>query len=149
VGLEDRASVIQPAPRHREERFWREDGEGADHAIGVSPRSIPSGWTPASLESDLRNHQQHRSPGEAGWKWPPPTSASHRPTRKLTGVVEGTRSNGGTVGDWLSSRFACVRVRVGHSQLRPGIAVDEWLLIAWPEGEDAPTKYWLSTLPGG
>ena len=23
----------------------------------------------------------------------------------------------------------------------------EWLLIEWPEGEDAPTKYWLSTLP--
>ncbi len=23
----------------------------------------------------------------------------------------------------------------------------EWLLIEWPKGEDAPTKYWLSTLP--
>ena len=23
------------------------------------------------------------------------------------------------------------------------------LLIEWPEGEDAPTKYWLSTLPAG
>jgi hypothetical protein len=23
----------------------------------------------------------------------------------------------------------------------------EWLLIESPEGEDAPTKYWLSTLP--
>ena len=23
----------------------------------------------------------------------------------------------------------------------------EWLLIEWPEGEGAPTKYWLSTLP--
>src|ERR1035437_804357 len=23
----------------------------------------------------------------------------------------------------------------------------EWLLIEWPEGEDEPTKYWLSTLP--
>lgn len=23
----------------------------------------------------------------------------------------------------------------------------EWLLIEWPPGEDAPTKYWLSTLP--
>jgi SRSO17 transposase len=22
----------------------------------------------------------------------------------------------------------------------------EWLLIEWPEGEDEPTKYWLSTL---
>jgi hypothetical protein len=24
---------------------------------------------------------------------------------------------------------------------------EEWLLIEWPEGEEAPTKYWLSTLP--
>ena len=23
----------------------------------------------------------------------------------------------------------------------------EWLLIEWPEGEEEPTKYWLSTLP--
>ena len=22
-------------------------------------------------------------------------------------------------------------------------------VIEWPEGEDAPTKYWLSTLPAG
>ena len=49
--------------------------------------------------------------------------------------------------DWLSSRFARVRVRVGHSQLMPELLSPEWLLIEWPEGEDAPTKYWLSTLP--
>jgi SRSO17 transposase len=49
--------------------------------------------------------------------------------------------------DWLSSRFARVRVRVGHSQLMPEMLSPEWLLIEWPEGEPAPTKYWLSTLP--
>src|SRR5438270_12499798 len=49
--------------------------------------------------------------------------------------------------DWLSSRFARVRVRVGHNQLIPELLVPEWLLIEWPEGEGAPTKYWLSTLP--
>jgi len=25
--------------------------------------------------------------------------------------------------------------------------VEEWLVIEWPEGEKAPIKYWLSTLP--
>jgi SRSO17 transposase len=49
--------------------------------------------------------------------------------------------------EWLSSRFARVRVRVGHSQLTPELLSQEWLLIEWPEGEAAPTKYWLSTLP--
>src|ERR1700733_1208025 len=45
--------------------------------------------------------------------------------------------------DWLSSRFARVRVSVASGE-KPA---KEWLLIEWPEGEDAPTKYWLSTLP--
>jgi SRSO17 transposase len=47
----------------------------------------------------------------------------------------------------LCSRFARVRVHVasGHEQAEK--PAKEWLLIEWPEGEDAPTKYWLSTLP--
>jgi len=49
--------------------------------------------------------------------------------------------------DWLSSRFARVRVRVGHNRLIPESLAEEWLLIEWPEGEAEPTKYWLSTLP--
>jgi SRSO17 transposase len=47
----------------------------------------------------------------------------------------------------LSSRFARVRVGVGHNQLIPELLVQEWLLIEWPQGEPKPTKYWLSTLP--
>ena len=48
----------------------------------------------------------------------------------------------------LSSRFARVQVRVAHrdyalSEIRP----EEWLLMEWPEGEEKPAKYWLSTLP--
>jgi SRSO17 transposase len=49
--------------------------------------------------------------------------------------------------DWLSSRFARVRVRVGHRHMVAQSVVEEWLLIEWPEGEAEPTKYWLSTLP--
>jgi SRSO17 transposase len=49
--------------------------------------------------------------------------------------------------DWLSSRFARVRVGVGHNQLIPELLAKEWLLIEWPEGEAEPIKYWLSTLP--
>jgi SRSO17 transposase len=49
--------------------------------------------------------------------------------------------------DWLSSRFARVRVRVGHNRLIPELVSQEWLLIEWPEDEAEPTKYWLSTLP--
>jgi SRSO17 transposase len=48
----------------------------------------------------------------------------------------------------LSSRFARVRVRVAHHDYKlTDSRPEEWLLIEWPKGEDAPTKYWLSTLP--
>jgi SRSO17 transposase len=49
--------------------------------------------------------------------------------------------------DWLSSRFARVRVQVGHNKAIPERIKPEWLLIEWPEDEEEPTRYWLSTLP--
>ena len=56
------------------------------------------------------------------------------------------RWRGGTKGD-MRSRFARVRVRAAHrdywrSEARP----EEWLLIEWPTGESAPTKFWLSNV---
>ena len=48
----------------------------------------------------------------------------------------------------LSSRFARWRVRPPHDDARRSEpAAEEWLLIAWPEGEAEPDHYWLSTLP--
>jgi len=48
----------------------------------------------------------------------------------------------------MSSRFAAVRVRPAHLDfLRTEPRAEQWLLIEWPEGASAPTKYWLSTLP--
>jgi SRSO17 transposase len=48
----------------------------------------------------------------------------------------------------LASRFDRVRVRAAHrdywlAETRP----EEWLLIERPEGEEARTRYWFSTLP--
>jgi SRSO17 transposase len=52
--------------------------------------------------------------------------------------------------DGLSSRFARVRVRVAHRDYNlTESRSEEWLLIEWPKGEDAPNKYWLSTLASG
>jgi SRSO17 transposase len=47
----------------------------------------------------------------------------------------------------LSSRFARVQVRVGRRRQSIEDRAQECLLIEWPEGDKAPTKYWLSTLP--
>jgi SRSO17 transposase len=54
----------------------------------------------------------------------------------------------GTAGP-LSSRFAAVRVRPAHDDFRLSEPrAEEWFLAEWPEGENEPTHYWLSTLPG-
>lgn len=48
----------------------------------------------------------------------------------------------------MTSRFAAVRVRPAHrDELRSEPRPVEWLLIEWPEAEEEPTKYWLSTVP--
>ena len=48
----------------------------------------------------------------------------------------------------LSSHFAFARVRVApKNHLSRPLQEEQWLIIEWPEGEDKPTKYWLSNLP--
>ncbi|RWK27611.1 IS701 family transposase [Mesorhizobium sp.] len=47
----------------------------------------------------------------------------------------------------LASRFARVRAHSAHRRPKGEALQEEWLLIEWPQGQDAPTKYWLSTLP--
>ena len=48
----------------------------------------------------------------------------------------------------LSSRFAAVRIRPAHRDYwRSEPHAEEWFLVEWPQGENEPTRYWLSTLP--
>jgi SRSO17 transposase len=51
-------------------------------------------------------------------------------------------------GRQLVSRFAFVRVIAAHPVTRDRQAPrEEWLIIEWPEGHDAPSDYWISNLP--
>jgi len=51
-------------------------------------------------------------------------------------------------GKEVESRFAFVRVVASHPVLRDHLPPRwEWLIIEWPEGEEAPSDYWLSNLP--
>jgi SRSO17 transposase len=55
----------------------------------------------------------------------------------------------GPEGEPMSSRFAFVRVRAAH-HWQWGSATEpreEWLICEWPEGEQAPSAYWLANLP--
>ena len=105
-------------------------------APGTGPRP-PKKWSgngrPPKL---LRRDSKHRPISAKKLAIGLPSHAWHKITWR-----EGTAER-------LSSRFARVRVRPAHrdywlAESRP----EEWLLIEWPAGEEAPTKYWLSTLP--
>src|SRR5215212_2222729 len=51
-------------------------------------------------------------------------------------------------GEIVESRFAFVRVVAAHPVTRDHRPPrSEWLIIEWPEGQHAPTDYWLSNLP--
>jgi SRSO17 transposase len=51
-------------------------------------------------------------------------------------------------GGKLSSRFAFRRVKVAHDDgTDAGDREPLWLVVEWPEGEDKPTKFVLTTLP--
>jgi Transposase DDE domain len=50
--------------------------------------------------------------------------------------------------DVLKGRFAPLRVHAAHrGNLRSELRLEEWLVIEWPETDDEPANYWLSTLP--
>jgi SRSO17 transposase len=51
-------------------------------------------------------------------------------------------------GKELASRFAFVRVVATHPVRNNNLPPrEEWLIIEWPDGADAPSDYWLSNLP--
>src|SRR3981189_2603036 len=112
---------------------------GVTYVAGVQPKALvwPSGSGPRR-QGKLNNKGRRDEPGLMSIK----EVALGLPKRAWRTI----RWREGSA-DWLSSRFARVRVRVGHSQTVSELISQEWLLIEWPEGEAEPTKYWLSTLP--
>jgi SRSO17 transposase len=51
-------------------------------------------------------------------------------------------------GEDVCSRFAFIRVVATHPVRNNNLLPrEEWLIIEWPEREDAPSDYWLSNLP--
>jgi SRSO17 transposase len=113
---------------------------GVSYVVGIQPKILvwPPGTGPKRRGKPLNNTGRRDEPDLISAKQVARDLPKHawRTIRWREGSAE-----------WLSSRFARVRVRVGHSQLIPELLSQEWLLIEWPEGEAAPTKYWLSTLP--
>ena len=113
---------------------------GVSYVVGIQPKILvwPPGTGPKRRGKPLNNTGRRDEPDLI--------SAKHLARDLPKDAWHTIRWREGS-SEWLSSRFARVRVRVAHSQLNPELIAEEWLLIEWPEGEAEPTKYWLSTLP--
>ena len=113
---------------------------GLTYLAGIQPKTLvwPPGAGPRRRGKPLNNTGRRDEPDLVSAE----ELALGLPKRawRMIGWREGSAGS-------LASRFARVRVRVGHHQAIPEAAAQEWLLVEWPEGERKPTKYWLSTLP--
>jgi SRSO17 transposase len=109
---------------------------GLAYGAGIQPQTLV--WTPGTRPGRAPKKGRRDRPNAVSVK----DVALELPVKAWRTIKwrEGTN-------EWLSSRFARLRVCVASSHQRPKKPTKEWLLIEWPEGEDEPTKYWLSTLP--
>jgi SRSO17 transposase len=102
---------------------------GFDYALGIHP-----------MTSLFRLRRDERPMGEATSARDIARDFDEKAFRRVT-WRDGTRRT-------LSSRFALIRVRVAmHGELDAVENEPLWLLVEWPEGEESPTKYALTTLP--
>ena len=137
--------VVLADAAYGDETAWRERlaGQGLTYAVGVRPATTV--W--------WGDHQPLSRRGGSGRGRPRKRlerDARHRPisvaevARALPGQAWRTVTwRAGRSGP-LRSRFARVRVRPAHRD-RP--REEEWLIIEWPAGAEAPAHYWFSNLP--
>jgi SRSO17 transposase len=88
---------------------------------------------------------------------PPSVSRPDRRPESVRSLAERLPADAWTVvpcrttpaGEDVSSRFAFLRVVATHPVRNDNQPPRrEWLIVEWAEGEEAPTDYWLSNLPG-
>lgn len=120
---------------------------GLSYAVGV-PGTVTV-WPPGQAPLPPK-----RKPGRGR----PPTrlrrTARHRPLSVVSYAASlapqawhAVTWREGTKGA-MRSRFAWARVRAAHrDESRSEPHPEEWLLIEWPQGAGAPTKYFLSSAP--
>jgi SRSO17 transposase len=106
---------------------------GFDYALGILPSQTM--W---------RLDRRERRMGDAKSAKEIASELGRSAFRRVTwreGTMPGKRGK-------LSSRFALARVKPAHDDgTEPATREPVWLLVEWPDGEKAPTKFALTTLP--
>lgn len=96
------------------------------------------------------------SPRKPGSRGPAPSAlAIDAEPRSIAALVAGLRDDAWQMvvlrdsdGEPITSRFALLRVIAAHPVDRDRQDPrEEWLIVEWPEDDDAPSDYWISNLP--
>jgi SRSO17 transposase len=145
----DRAPVLGDAAYGENTRLRGElDASGLDYVLSINPETTI--FEPGTVFA-----VPERKPGSRGR-----SPAAHHADRDQVSVGEYAKTLGaedfqtvtfrGRGKTRVRSRFAFKRVTVAHPVTREREAPrEEWLIIEWPEGREAPSDYWISNLPAG
>jgi SRSO17 transposase len=122
------------------------DGEGIEYVLSISPETTI--YEPGTVFA-----VPARSTGAKGR-----SPSTPRPDRKAVSVESFARclresdlqtlTFRGKGKGKVRSRFALGRISAAHPITHDGQAPrEEWLIIEWPAGHEAPSDYWISNLP--
>jgi SRSO17 transposase len=115
------------------------------YLLGVTGTSVV--WPPESAPRIPPSPPQGRPRTRFLDSAHPPESLAALAKRRGRRACRVVHWRNGSLGE-QRSRFGAVRVRSAHrhgSSAAPG--PEEWLLYEWPDDKEAPTKFWLSSLP--
>jgi SRSO17 transposase len=122
------------------------DAGGFDYVLSIDPEMtiFPAGTVFAVPE---RSHGA-RGPAPRALQAEEKPVSVERFARSLTDEDFQTVSFRGKGKQRVRSRFAFQRITAAHPVTRDNQAPrEEWLIIEWPEGRNAPSDYWISNLP--
>jgi SRSO17 transposase len=134
-------------------------GEITAFRQGLDDRQIPYVVQIKSGTSAYPEHVKPERPQWSGRGRPPAARYRDKPrSLKDLALTAGKRAARGVT--WregsrgpMHSRFLALRIRPANHELRATAHADgselavRWLLAEWPSDADAPTDYWLSSLP--
>jgi SRSO17 transposase len=126
---------------------------------GLTEREIPYA---VQVKAGTSVYPASVSPERPAWsgRGRPPAARYRQQPSSLKALVLAAGKRAATGISWrqgsrgrMHSRFIALRVRPANVELRRAAHVADreievcWLLAEWPSDADAPTDYWLSTLP--
>jgi SRSO17 transposase len=134
-------------------------GEITAFRQGLDDRQIPYVVQVKAATSAYPEHVKPERPEWSGRGGPPAARYRDKPCSLKDLALQAGKHAAGSV-TWrqgsrgrMHSRFLALRVRPANRELRAaaresGTELElRWLLVEWPADADAPTDYWLSSLP--